>query len=209
MEAVSKNVPKALSRRLETIQFRKREDLVVAEPVRLSKERVHEVTGEAADLFAVAAAARTSGPIIWIGLARDVGSLAPTSVQSFLDPARIILAICVSRTEILWSAEQALRSPTAACVVAEIGDGPDLRESRRLQIAAEEGGSIGLVLISGRTSSSAAETRWQCETSSEADLAWVWTLIKNRKGKLGAWQARWNGKKDAQNAIHLVSATAA
>ena len=209
MEAVSKNVLKALSRRLETIQFRKREDLVVAEPVRLSKERVHEVTGEAADLFAVAAAARTSGPIVWIGLARDVGSLAPTSLQSFLDPARIILAICVSRKEILWSAEQALRSPTAACVVAEIGDGPDLHESRRLQIAAEEGGSIGLLLISGRTSSSAAETRWLCETSSESDLAWVWTSIKNRKGKLGAWQARWNGKKDAQNAIHLVSATAA
>ena len=209
MEAVSKNVPKALSRRLETIQFRKREDLVVAGPVRLSKERIHEVTGEAADLFAVAAAARTSGPIVWIGLARDVGNLAPTSLQSFLDPARIILAICVSRKEILWSAEQALRSPTAACVVAELGDGPDLRESRRLQIAAEEGRSIGLVLISGPTSSSAAETRWLCETSSEADFAWVWTLIKNRKGKPGAWQARWNGKKDAKNAIHLVSATAA
>lgn len=209
MKAISEGIPKTLARSLETIQFRKHEDLVVAGSVRLSKRRVHEVTGEAADLFAVAAAARTNGPIIWIGLARDVGSLAPTALQSFLDPARIILATCVSRAEILWAAEQALRSPAAAFVVAELRDGPDLRESRRLQIAAEEGGSIGLALISGRTSSSAAETRWRCEASSEADLAWVWTLIKNRKGRLGAWRARWNGKKDAQSAIHLVPATAA
>ncbi len=209
MKAISKNIPKALSRRLKTIQFRKREDLAVAGPVRLSKGRIHEVTGEAADLFAVAVAARTSGPIVWTGLARSVCSLAPTSLQSFLDPDRIILAMCVSRTEILWAAEQALRSPAAACVVAELGDGPDLRESRRLQTAAEEGGSIGLVLIGRQTSSSAAETRWRCEASSEADLAWVWTLTKNRKGKPGAWRARWNGKTDAQNAIHLVSATAA
>ena len=194
---------------METIQFRKREDLVrggTGAPVEgtgprsdgRSRRRVRSRDG-----------ARTSGPIIWTGLARSVCSLAPTALQSFLDPARIILAMCVSRTEILWAAEQALRSPASACVVAELGDGPDLRESRRLQIAAEEGGSIGLVLIGGRASSSAAETRWRCEASSEADLAWVWTLIKNRKGKPGAWRARWNRKKDAQNAIHLVSATAA
>ena len=208
--AIPESASKALARSLETIQPRKHGDLVVAEPVRLSKGRFHEVTGEAADLFAVVAAARMDGPVVWAGLERDVTSLAPTALQAFLDPARFIVAACVSRTETLWAAEQALRSPSAACVVAELRDGPDLRESRRLQIAAEEGGSIGLALISGRACASAAETRWRCETLSESDLTWLWTLTKNRKGRLGAWRAKWIGRRNnAQGAVHLVSAAAA
>jgi protein ImuA len=65
----------------------------------------------------------------------------------------------------LWAAEEALRCPAVACVVTEIGDrrrGIDLTESRRLALAAEAGGAIGLLLRpDAREISPTAVTRWR------------------------------------------------
>ena len=44
-----------------------------------------------------------------------------------------------------------MRMPGARCVVTELDEGPDLRESRRMQIAAEQGGSLGIILIAGQS----------------------------------------------------------
>ena len=66
--------------------------LTLSGPVNLVKGRVHEVSGDSADMFAVLAASKLQGPIIWIGVSRDIASLAPTALQDFIDPARIILA---------------------------------------------------------------------------------------------------------------------
>jgi len=199
---------------LASFTLQAREELCLADPVRLAKARVHEAMGDSADMFAVLAASRLSGPIIWIGLPRDIGSLAPTALQDFIDPARIILTEGISRSEVLWAAEQALRAACAPCVVIELSRGPNLRESRRLQIAAEEGGGIGILLIHGRAHTSACETRWLCEASNAGENMWTWSLTKNRKGELGAWQVRW-GKPDKSGGayeagvIHLAAATAA
>lgn len=179
---------------------------------------MHEVSGDSADMFAVLTASKLSGPIIWIGLSRDIGSLAPTALQDYIDPARVILTEGISRSEVLWAAEQALRATCAECVIIELSGGPNLRESRRLQIAAEEGGGIGLILIQGRAHTSACETRWHCEASNAGQNSWTWSLTKNRKGELGAWQVRWTQPKaDSQESggayeagvIHLASAAAA
>ena len=207
---------------LASFTLQAREELCLSGPVRLAKGRVHEVMGDSADMFAILTASRLSGPIIWIGLSRDIGSLAPTALQAFLDPARIILTEGISRSEVLWAAEQALRSSCAQCVVIELSQGPNLRESRRLQIAAQEGGGIGLILIHGRAHTSACETRWQCEASNAGDETWLWSLTKNRKGELGAWQVHWsklenspeNNPENSGGAyeagvIHLAAATAA
>lgn len=199
---------------LASFTLQAREELCLSEPVRLAKGRVHEAMGDSADMFAVLTASRLSGPIIWIGLAREIGSLAPTALQDFIDPARIILTEGVSRSEVLWAAEQALRATCAQCVVIELSSGPNLRESRRLQIAAEEGGGIGIILIHGRAHTSACETRWQCEASNAGENAWVWSLTKNRKGELGAWRVHWANSETSGGAyeagvIHLAAATAA
>lgn len=177
----------------------------LADTVLLARGRVHEVTGNSADMFAVLVASKLDGPVIWIGLESDVGSLAPTALQHYLDPARIILTEGITRLEILWAMEQVLRTSSVACVVAELSSGPNLRESRRLQVAAEEGGCLGLVLIDGRVNTSAAETRWQCLACRHRDNTWFWKLIKNRQGQLGSWRASWTGGDNAPGVIHLVS----
>jgi len=199
---------------LASLKLQAREELCLAEHVRLARGRVHEVTGESADMFAVLAASHLSGPIIWIGLSRDISTLAPTALQDFIDPARLILTEGVSRSEILWAAEQAMRSSCAECVIVELSNGPNLRESRRLQIAAEEGGGIGFVLIQGRAHTSACETRWQCKSANKGENNWSWSLTKNRKGELGTWDVYWAKRENSGGAyeagvIHLAAATAA
>jgi len=197
-----------------SLRLQDREELSLSGPVCLAKNRVHEVSGDSADMFAVLAASKLSGPIIWIGLPRDISSLAPTALQDFIDPSRVILAEGISRGEVLWAAEQALRATCAECVVIELSNGPNLRESRRLQIAAQDGGGIGLILIHGRAHTSACDTRWQCEASNLGENTWVWSLTKNRKGELGSWQVRWVPPKSSggvyeAGVIHLATATAA
>lgn len=199
---------------LASLTLQARETLCLSGPVRLAKSRMHEVMGDSADMFAVLTASRLTGPIIWIGLARDIGSLAPTALQDFIDPARVILTEGVSRSEVLWAAEQALRARCTQCVVVELSNGPNLRESRRLQVAAQEGGGLGIILIHGRAHTSACETRWYCRATKNGENSWIWSRTKNRRGELGAWHVNWvrgeqiGGAYEA-GVIHLVAATAA
>lgn len=185
----------------------------------LQTRRVHEVCGMAADTFAVMMAARLDGPLVWIGHEKQVSSLAPTALQDFLDPARMITVACQTRKETLWAAEQALRcggAPGALVgVIIELNMGPDLTESRRLQLAAEAGRSLGLVLIGKAAQSSAAQTRWHCEALPDAGK-WRWALQKNKSGPVGIWDVSW--RADAQKGgeangpsgdVHMVAAPAA
>lgn len=74
-------------------------------------------------------------------------------------------------------------------VVAGLSAPADLTESRRLQLAAETGGSTGLCLIPDVPVNNAAETRWRsiplCRQSPSTSHRWE--LIKNKKGMLGCW----------------------
>jgi len=193
---------------LESLNFRNHGSVVLAKQIQLSKGKIHEAQGDSADMFAVLVAAQLQGPIIWIGLDHDVRSLAPTALQAYLDPARLIMIEAINRLEILWAAEQAIRTTGIAAVIVELGNGLDLSESRRLQIAAEQSGCLGIVLIGSSALTSAAETRWQCRACSDNESAWVWQLNKNKKGELSAWRVTWVGGKDAPGAIDLVTTAA-
>ena len=182
-------------------------EIRVAGPVRLARGRVHEVRGDGADIFVLTAAAAATGPLFWIGTAREINTLAPTGLQGFVDPARLVLTVGLTRAETLWAGEQALRSRAAPCVIVELQDGPDLKESRRLQIAAEESGAIGLVILHGRAKTSAAETRWTCEAA--AGGGWVWICTKAKRGTPGAWRVSALGKHHAPDLVPLAASATA
>lgn len=55
----------------------------LAPPVGLAWGRVHEVLGDAIALMAMAC---TAEPVLWIGLPRDIKSLAPSGLQRFPAP---------------------------------------------------------------------------------------------------------------------------
>ena len=126
----------------------------------LMRGRVHEILGPGADGFVLAVLRATTGAICWTGREGRIASLCPLAMPAFFDPGRLITTSCISRKEVLWSAEQALRSRGADVVVIELNQGPDLKESRRLQLASEAGRTLGLIIIGRGAQSSAAQTRW-------------------------------------------------
>lgn len=182
--------------------------------VRLRLGRMHEVSGAGADMFAVLAAAAQDQPVLWIGLYRDIATLNPTGLQAWLRVEDLILVEAVSRAELLWAADQALRASGGFCVILDMPDTLSLKESRRLQLAAEQGGGIGLLLLRGPASTSAAQTRWDCQPRCTEQPSWDWTCLKGKNGEAGRWrmtgQVRGQeGGVSAKDTLHLAATASA
>lgn len=191
----------------------------------LKSAHIHEAHGQAADVFASIIAAQIDGPLVWIGRASQIASLTPLALKTFFDPVRLVTVSCQSRKDILWASEQALRCGGASCVILELRTGPNLFESRRLQLAAEASGALGLVLIGRVAQSSAAQTRWHCEPLVQplehqtephpSASSWRWHLQKNKSGPLGSWSVSWKPHTDTggihgqTDHVHMVAATPA
>jgi protein ImuA len=80
-----------------------------------------------------------------------------------LEPASLVLVEAAGQ-DALWAAEQALRSPALAAVAAILPP-LDLAAARRLQLAAEAGGTLGLILrpdeAEAARAQTVARTRWR------------------------------------------------
>ena len=176
--------------------------LLLFEGAMLARGRTHEVFGAGARAFAamVASCAGVSGKeaVVWVREARDRRRLNPLGLADFVDPARILLAECERPLDVLWTMEEALRLGPAGLVIAELTRPPDLKVSRRLQLAAEAGGVIGLCLVDDTPVANAAETRWFCAPTASPEGSdsthWRLSLIKNKKGTLGAWEIEWDAE---------------
>ncbi len=154
--------------------------------------RVHEATGPARRTFAAALAGRLAGPVLWIVERRGREMLCPQGLAPFLDPGRLILACPAGAPALLQAAEEALRSGAVPLVVAELPGAPDLTRSRRLQLAADTGAGRGLCLLpEAGLCANAAETRWHCAPVPAGPAHQRWELVKNKRGRLGAWNVAW------------------
>lgn len=180
--------------------------LAVGNRIALRKGRIHEVAGAGADVFAAIAAAEQEQGILWIGLYRDIVSLCPTGLQAYLGIEDLIIVEAVSRGELLWAADQALRADGGFCVILEMPDMLSLKESRRLQLAAEQGGGLGLILLRGGIGTSAAQTRWDCAPVHADMPAWDWACVKGKSGESGTWRVTCQGGQNATDTLHMAPA---
>ncbi len=180
--------------------------LALSDELSLRRARVHEVTGVAADMFAILAAARQDCDVIWIGLGRDVETLCPCGLQAHIGPERLIVVEAVSRGELLWATDQALGAEGRFCVIADMPDALSLKESRRLQLAAEQGGGLGLILLRGPANTSAAQTRWYCEPVMAARASWLWDCVKGKSGEAGTWRVQAAGGQNATDTLLMALA---
>ncbi len=129
---------------------------------------VHEVTGSAAGGFVALLAGRFAGPVLWCVMASSRTELYGPGLAAFgLDTRRLVIARCANRQDMLWAMEEGLRDSALAVVVAEPDRPVALTASRRLQLAAETGGTTGLVLrrgaAEGGLAPSAVFSRWQAD----------------------------------------------
>jgi protein ImuA len=169
-----------------------RPDLFDHFPLRTA--RVHEVCGAGAVSFAAAAAAQAER-VLWVREAWRTEVMNPVGLSAFFDPSHMLMAKTGNQIETLAVAEETLKDGAIPFVVIEITRPLDLREGRRLQLAAKSGGTTGLCLIPEGMGSNAAETRWHCEPvfdpTGEDSTLMRWSLKKNKSGTLCDWYVRW------------------
>jgi hypothetical protein len=109
---------------------------------------------------AAAAAVRTRGGfLVVVDMHRTI--YPPALHCHGIDLSQVIFVRPESQADALWAADQALRTPAVAAVVAEL-EVIDDRSARRLQLAAERGQGVGLLLrsLAARRSPSWAEVQW-------------------------------------------------
>lgn len=172
----------------------------------LRRARVHEVFGPSVTGFAAIAAAAMHGHWLWICETRHTDLPQPPGLIPILDPARLLIARTPDQTDSLAVAEEALKDGAVPFVVIGLSRPLDLREGRRLQLAAQAGGTTGLCIIPEGMGSNAAETRWRAtplfDPTTEDSTLMRWEITKNKSGTCGVWDVRWDQQTGR---LHVVS----
>ncbi len=154
------------------------------------------IHGAAAALFAAGIAARTSGQVLWCVTRADL--FAPALAQAGLHPDRVIYAEVGDEKAVLACMEEGLRHGGLSAVVGEVARLP-MVASRRLQLCAEESGTIALAIRRWRRMTEASDfgqptasvTRWRISALPSAPRRgpgdrgprWLVELIRARAGE--------------------------
>lgn len=154
------------------------------------------VDGAAAALFAASIAARLKGKVLWCVTRPDL--FAPAIAQVGLPPGRVIYVEAGDEVSVLACFEEGLRHGGPTAVVAELAR-LSMTASRRLQLAAESSGAIGIALRRWRRQTEAADfgqptastTRWRVTALPSSPLPvpgvgrarWHLELIRARAGE--------------------------
>ena len=164
----------------------------------LARGALHEVLAAdpgAAAAFCALILARATGCVVWIGATPDAW---PPGLSAFgLDPADLVMVRAERPADGLWAFEEALRSPAVAGALLTVrGPPPDMVAGRRLQLAAEVGGGVGLLLMADmeQTPPSPARTRWRVGATAAEDMerpCWDVTLLRCSGGRPGTWPVMW------------------
>jgi protein ImuA len=112
------------------------------------------VDGAAAALFTAGIAARTRGQVLWCVTRQDL--FAPAIAQAGLLPDRVVYVEAADGQSVLACFEEGLRHGGLGAVVAEVAT-LTMTASRRLQLAAEGSGAIGLAIRRWRRQAEAAD----------------------------------------------------
>ncbi|MBX6742079.1 MAG: hypothetical protein IRY87_08540 [Acetobacteraceae bacterium] len=181
----------------------------------LARAAVHEVLAAAPGCgaaFCAVQLARTGGTVLWIASGRDELLAWPPGLARYgLVPANLILVRAERWPDALWAMEEALRCPAVTGAVLTLAWEPnrqaddgelDLTASRRLQLAAETGGGLGLLLRpdTAHPAPTAAVTRWRVGPLPAApvgqdldDPRWQLELLRARGGTPGGpWAVTWH-----------------
>lgn len=154
---------------------------------------VHELLSDSAAmprsvalLLARAAVASSTGVVVWCDPA---GDLYPPALAASGLPADKLFVLRVAQSQTaLWSVAECLRCRGVAATIAAPARLSRV-EARRLQLAAERGGGVGILLRRAGASSThyAAATRWLVTPArgDEAYQRWRVRLVHGHGGQVG------------------------
>lgn len=172
------------------------------------------VDGAAATLFAAGVAARSKGKVLWCLTRPDL--FAPALSQAGLHPDRVIFCESDREEDVLASMEEGLSFGGLAAVVGELVRLP-MTASRRLQLAAEKTGTMGLVVRRWRRQTEASDfgnptastTRWRISvlpsdplpTAGVGRARWLAELMRVKAGESAEFEI---GACDAKGGVCLL-----
>ncbi|WP_108004618.1 ImuA family protein [Mycoplana dimorpha] len=172
------------------------------------------VDGAAAALFVAGIAARTEGKCLWCLTRPDL--FFPALSQAGLHSDRVIFCESDREEDVLSAMEEGLSFGGLALVVAELVRLP-MTASRRLQLAAEKTGSMGIVLRRWRRQNEASDygqptastTRWRISVLPSEPLPvagigrarWLVELMRVKAGACAEFEI---GAPDAKGRISLL-----
>lgn len=182
---------------------------------------VHELRGVAAEGFALWLAGRRAGPVLYCLPAPRRGRRRETPAARGwaalgLEPDSVTFAFCKDDAECFWAMEEGLQAGCLKTVIAEPEGTVDLTASRRLQLAAGKGETLGLVLgrdtRDGATTlfPSAVASRWSATPApalaDDVFLRWRLDLLRCRGGFADSHSTWLVEMKHATGDLALVSA---
>jgi protein ImuA len=166
------------------------------------------IDGAAAALLAAGIAARTKGRVLWCVMRQDL--FAPALASAGLAPDRVIYVEAGDEKSVLACFEEGLRHGGLGAVVAEVAR-LSMTASRRLQLAAEVSGAIGIAIRGlPHIRGTAAVTRWRVSALPSAPLPvpgvgrarWRLELVRCRGGESACFDVE---ACDAQGRLALPS----
>ena len=170
----------------------------------LARAGLHEVLADdlgAAFGFCAVVLGRTAGPVLWISPDPDAW---PSGLARFgLSPAQLVL-VRATKADALWAMEEVLRCPAVSGALLMVSD-LDLTAARRLQLAAETGGALGLLLRpDGAPAASVALTCWRVTALPSigvgaqrlGDPRWQLDMLRCRGGTPQSWSTTWRASLD-------------
>ena len=172
------------------------------------------VDGAAAALFVAGVAARSRGKILWCLTRPDL--FFPAISQAGLHPDRVVFCEADKEEDVLASMEEGLSFGGLGAVVGELVRLP-MTASRRLQLAAEKTGTLGIALRRWRRQSEASDygqptastTRWRISVLPSEPLPvagigrarWLAELMRVKAGECAEFEI---GACDAKGRICLL-----
>jgi protein ImuA len=172
----------------------------------LARAGLHEIlAGDpgAAAGFAALILGRSAGPTLWIG--PDPDAWPPGLARYGLAPEHLVLVRAPRPADAFWAMEEALRCHAIHGALLSLSE-IDLTTARRLQLAAEAGGAIGVLLRadSAEPGPTPALTRWRVTALPGlggpghhlGDPRWHLELLRARGTQPQSWTTTWRTTQD-------------
>lgn len=175
----------------------------------LLRGRMHELCGPARWTLAAMLMAADPGAVVWIAPGWQGERLYAPGLAGFADPGRVIFISGARADDLMWAAEEALRSGFAPLVVVDLIDPPALTPVRRLHLAAEAGAEVagtnglppplGVLMTPRQGGAQGVESRWHLAVAPsssallEQHTAWRLDRLRARMEPPASWVLRENG----------------
>ena len=132
---------------------------------------------------------RIDGEVPWlVWIAPPHEPYAPALAQQGIELSRLLVVRPASATEALWAAEQALSSGVCAAVILWL-QGTDDRWLRRLKLAAEAGGALGVLFRPERHRFESSPASWRVAVT-QGEHETHLELVKVQGGRPGPVEFR-------------------